>query len=612
METESSIASGPIGPQDRLIRNETGTDDATHRFENINALSNQVPVRAQNGLSTSTAATFNKSSDGEENPHRQGNGNGIKRRKVECSNGEIASIDSENGCSKVEDAGDPPHAEHKNTDKTKNAASNDIRVNDSGKDEATPKAPQQEHGNMTISARSGFSPSSTRNDQSSAQVETAAPPEKATPTDEETEGVEKLIEARRQLFHSHANTTINEAVSALAEAPSLIKNTHPRGRAMWCTEDGEGSATTSLSTGNQEKNTRPRNILKLLAGLEDQSTDESIFLAKRRESVASISVEQLESTIKSQLYGNQLGVESLVLQFNECSASGISKWVSKQLNPPSSSSATPSSNPPIYYAAVNAKFRKCAICSRTGHYELECPEQAPRQTKRLMGLIALGPRSDRQNREQLHEDPMVQNPKPLSRWTRPKAGEETDDVLVESSGGFLIEQRRERCVDEGLPNYANVTERRHPNPLAETTDVDGFVIQATKDKPSGGIGLVSVDVGDLVAWIPRESDGVLYAGVALSSSLTDDKVLAIQARCISVVSRGPNKEADRKSAAIGQIYTLPKKKLTFLSDCIDKLPTLENDDASASRATANGIQNRRQPNAKHDGTKQRRLSSSRS
>jgi hypothetical protein len=120
--------------------------------------------------------------------------------------------------------------------------------------------------------------------------------------------------------------------------------------------------------------------------------------SKKRKSYSSRSLHNLEHLVnanflESRLYKdtasesvaspNQQHSEKIftpfALEYNECSISAITRWgrkvsAGKAGQPPEKSKKVWTDTMPHDRPAVSALFRKCTVCSRYGHYEIECNE----------------------------------------------------------------------------------------------------------------------------------------------------------------------------------------------------------------------------------------------
>jgi len=536
MATESPVAGGLVGPQNDASA-ENGESDQTDAMPNGNAAAH-LPARRTNGSSSSSSSQIPTSrivtaigplhvpKNGSKNYEHGSNGvNGVKRRRVDRERGP------------AEEAAPPP-----SKSQTKDSSSNPTSS-------ATKDAPRSVVEPRDVSSRLGKQPTGEPN--------------------KDNQDLDKLIDTRRKYFHAHLHATnSNLPTQESANVPARLSNeASHKGRSLWCTNDASFATDT----------------FQLLSELEQQATVENPFYSKnkQRQDFASRTVEELEETIKSEHYGNQPGVESLVLEFNECSSLLITKWVAKQVMPNSGVTASPQ----ILPAAVNAKFRKCAICNKTGHYELECPKQQPQQTRRLLGLVDIKPEAKDAHR---HEDRTIQNPPPPARRrANTKVDEDSDEVVLESCCGFMIEQQAYHPGEEMIQNTRNALKHSQDNsdPNVEVTDIDGFVIKATKEQRlQDAARPIVLKEGDMVAWFPSgEEDKFIHTGVALTACQSDN-VKEVSVRCVSVIPRGPVKDGDRKGGPVGETLTVSRKKIMFLKDCVDKLPTINNSNNGAKKA----------------------------
>jgi hypothetical protein len=120
--------------------------------------------------------------------------------------------------------------------------------------------------------------------------------------------------------------------------------------------------------------------------------------SKKRKSYSSRSLQDLEHLVNAKFLESRLckdtTSESLAspnqqdsekiftpftLEYNECSISAIARWgrkgsPDKAGQPPKNSKKAWTDTMPHDRPAVSALFRKCTVCSRYGHYEIECNE----------------------------------------------------------------------------------------------------------------------------------------------------------------------------------------------------------------------------------------------
>jgi hypothetical protein len=138
--------------------------------------------------------------------------------------------------------------------------------------------------------------------------------------------------------------------------------------------------------------------------------------SKKRKSYSSRSLQDLEHLVnanflESKLYKdisretlaspNQQHPENIVtpfaLEYNECSISAITRWgrkgsAGKTGKPPENSKTAWTDTMQHDRPAVSALFRKCTVCSRYGHYEIECNELLKNET----ALLALAQKTKMQ------------------------------------------------------------------------------------------------------------------------------------------------------------------------------------------------------------------------
>lgn len=169
----------------------------------------------------------------------------------------------------------------------------------------------------------------------------------------------------------------------------------------------------------------------------------------------------------------------LPIQFNELSASAIARWAAHDV-PNQSTRPT-----------IDRRFRICTSCKKIGHYEAECPV-LPREAVMRLAI-------------ECSNEPLV-----ISSSNYSIDDAKRYDVVVETCGGFLIEQRA--TEEKEVIQRGNDTDA-----FAKTstvTDVDGFKIRSAKTE----IGLK--DVGTVQDELRRA-----FESEADSKLLLDDVVV---------------------------------------------------------------------------------------
>ena len=386
------------------------------------------------------------------------------------------------------------------------------------------------------------------------------------------DGLDQSIEARRRMFHDNAFQAEVEATGRSKSLSKVLAHNgikelfHQNGRYLSCTNQGALGVVSIVPT--------------LLSDLENRATKKNHFLTNPRHSFVSRSIDQLEQSIRSlhhqrsrhdNLYGSSAnGVRALTLQFNECSVACVSRWVSGQLKrDPGVAGQDVLDTQSSYFSSVNAYFRQCAVCHKTGHYELECPKQTARQTKLLLDFTNETSNVAHHEHSCLDRD-LRPNPQPRKQQVkRPEPGRPFEASL-EMCNGCLVEQRAEAWSENARNSTTSFSVQQNSarNPLLDETEVDGFIIRASKEGPSMD-QFVSIQVGDLVGWLSSRGDGALHVGILVSPSFSGVEVEGdATVRCIAVIPRGLHHEDNRNRSALGVNFTVPRSDLFSVGEAL--------------------------------------------
>ena len=149
-------------------------------------------------------------------------------------------------------------------------------------------------------------------------------------------------------------------------------------------------------------------------------------------------------------------VRSFSLEYNECSVDALSNWVNKDnsIHKTPTEGDRPHAPRDRRCIAVDVKFRKCSICQRLGHYELQCP-RITREHKRAYAseIEKFRRRQSQQNTGQ--ESDGVKRTSSVSGKRRRDAKSETGalpETTSQEIGGFMVEQSCRPLLTHSLEN----------------------------------------------------------------------------------------------------------------------------------------------------------------
>ena len=144
------------------------------------------------------------------------------------------------------------------------------------------------------------------------------------------------------------------------------------------------------------------------------------------------------------------------IKFNECSLFAISHWAVKS-SIPNDSEAIRDEVTRQYYPAPDVKLRKCNICNRWGHYDIECGKMAKADVFYFSNAL--------QNQS---TKPLAYNKHSRDKQTINLKEPCVDSTNVDSCGKFFLEQSKNMLpIDSGYLNYVNDSESCNGSELVE-------------------------------------------------------------------------------------------------------------------------------------------------
>ncbi|EEC47456.1 predicted protein [Phaeodactylum tricornutum CCAP 1055/1] len=331
---------------------------------------------------------------------------------------------------------------------------------------------------------------------------------------------------RSQLPQSSPENRIEKEMDILQRSEGGVEEPLPSRR--FATSSNK-HAIASARNNDFLKGPASKSFAELLEAIQLKKPPRSLYHGDAfRSGYSSISLDQVEAATRARhksLISNHSHerpsrtVHSFSLQFNEVSIASIANWgKNKQHNSITVSEKSRAAR--RRYFTVDSKFRKCGICYRWGHYELECTSQTEDRST-VFGQEVTSIRSQ----------PLDQQKKDVAI-----AWKQEYEAVVENCNGYFIEQQKQRPKKPAKRKMQNAKKR---GSSFDKTFMDGIVIKATG--PSKLHDLSPLQQGEVVAWMTDEKSmsdqKYVNAGVVVRTNINTGRVLL---RFIDTIAPSPD------------------------------------------------------------------------